>query len=104
MSYNTGEIRQAVRHAAEGNVTISVEQPLVIDVFEREANALFTPGLARAEVSRRGMCRMGLALNDDASSRNAVHFSVARSAVYGALVVHIGPDGCTGYTLTPLEL
>lgn len=104
MSYSTSEIRQAVRHAAEGNATISVEQPLVIDVFEREANALFTSGLTRAEVSRRGMRRMGLALNDVACTRDAVHFSVARSSVYSALVVHLDSDRCTGYTLTPLEL
>lgn len=104
MSYVTDEIRHAVRGAAESNTTTYVEQPGSIDVFEREANALFTPGLTRSEVSRRAIGRMGLSLDDDACTSDAVHFSVKRSAVYSAVVVRIGPDGCTGYTLCCLEL
>ena len=104
MSYVTDEIRRAVRDAAESNATTYVEQPERIDVFEREANALFTPGLRRAEVSRRAIGRMGLSLDENACTSSAVRFRVTRSTVYDAVVVHIGPDGCTGYTLCCLEL
>ena len=102
MSHVTDEIRHAIRSAAESNATTLVKQPQSIDVFEREANALFTPGLTRGEVSRRAILRMGLSLNDDACTPNAVHFDVKRSALYSTLVVHIGLTGCTGYTLSQL--
>ena len=104
MAYAADEIRHAVRHAAEGSATICIGQPDTIDVFEREAAALFTPGLTRDEVSRRGMRRMGLHLDDAASTPHELHFRIERSQVYGALVVHFESRRCTGYTLARLEL
>ncbi len=105
MAYAADEIRHAVRHAAErSSTTICIDQPATIDVFEREAAALFAPGTARDEASRRGMRRMGLQLDDVASTPQKLHFRIERSQVYGALVVHFESGRCTGYTLSRLEL
>ena len=101
MAYAADEIRHAVRHAAESSAAICIGQPDTIDVFEREAAALFTPGTARDEASRRGMRRMGLQLDDAASTPQKLHFRIERSQVYGALVVHFECGRCTGYTLSP---
>jgi hypothetical protein len=104
MSYSTDEIRHAVRHAAEGSAAICIGQAETIDVFEREAAALFAPGVTRGEASHRGMRRMGLHLDDAASTPHTLHFRIERSQVYGALVVHFESSRCTGYTLARLEL
>jgi len=96
------EDRDAVRRAAEANMTVCLEQPTTIDVFVRESDALFPAGVSRDSVIERATVRMGLEFDEANSTADALLFIIARSSKYVKIVVHMLDQRSYRYELVPL--
>ena len=102
MQESSAEDRFALRSAMTSTAMVSLPQPKVVDVYEREANALVVRGLSRDEVITRVIRRMGLSL-DDQSTDDEVIFNIEHSQKHRALYIQISAHRVSGHVLVPLD-